>query len=83
MKLISLMLTVLSLTTLNDLLIEAREPAHAAHMTVENGTLKQPRVSVTSFKRLERRKALKCGQSMDSYDERIVGGKIASIADFP
>lgn len=48
-----------------------------------NGTLKHDRVAVTSFKRLERRKELKCGRPLDSFDQRIVGGKVASIVEFP
>lgn len=41
------------------------------------------RMTVTSFKKLESVKPLKCGRMFDSYDSRIVGGKVATIAEFP
>lgn len=49
----------------------------------KNETLGQPRVALTSFKRLERRKELKCGRALNNFDQRIVGGKVASIVEFP
>lgn len=41
------------------------------------------RVTLTSFKKVKAYKVIRCGRQFKNREERIVGGKVASIGEFP
>lgn len=71
------------LVTLSSLLVYTTDCEQLDNTNKTGGDSKQNRVSFLSFTRSEKKTKLTCGQPIDTRDTRIVGGKVASIAEFP
>lgn len=67
----------------NSVLTKSNDPPRSFKFSDLN--LANCRLSITSFKNLQstNSKSIKCGHPINTYDQRIVGGRTASITDFP